>query len=80
MKEEGGGSWRGGKKRGHSGCVLAIEPTVSDELGVVRCRRRKGSEKNLVWVSATRRTESPSTETRAAAGGVDLAVRAGVQF
>lgn len=79
-ERRGGGSWRGGKKRGNSGCVLATEPTVSDELGVVRGRGRKGGEKNLVWVSAARRMEPPSAEMRAAAGGVGLAVSAGVQF
>lgn len=45
---------------------------VADALGVGRCGRRKGDEKDGVWASAAGRMGLPSAERRAAAGGVDL--------
>ena len=35
-------------------------------------QKKEDGEKDLVWVSATRRTKSPSTEMRIAAAGADL--------
>lgn len=61
------------KKRSDSAGMSKVKPTVSDDLDVVRCGRRKGGKKDsVVQASATRRMALPSTEMRRAAGSVAL--------